>query len=164
MSGVPTKSARSLPGEALYKEHMARFSMLLSSHPAQAAAEYGFTLLHSIPESAGAEFLKGQSLGGESWFDRFQLAVASHNRGELESAEKQYKAVLDEDKEHREVEFNLAMLYAARGDFAQARKRLDSFEKWLNEAEKGALSRDAQGFVAECRENALALRAEIEQN
>lgn len=165
MSGQSTKPARTLAGEALYKEHTARFQMLLASQPDQAAAQYGFSLLHSIPESAGAEFLKNQGLGGKSWFDRFQLAVASHQRGEMDAAEKQYKMLLDEDKTQRQIEFNLAMLYNARGDFAQARKRLESFEKWLDDSEKRAdLSRDAQGFIAECRENAQALRAELDQN
>lgn len=165
MSASSGRPARSLPGEALYKEHIARFQMLLQSQPDQAAAQYGFSLLHSTPESAGAEFLENQGLGDGSWFHRFQLAVAQHQRGDMDGAEKQYKALLDESKSHREIEFNLAMLYSAKGDDAQARKRLDAFEKWLDECEKRVdLSRDAHGYVAECRENARALRAELDQN
>lgn len=164
MSASRDAVSRKVPGEIFYKEHVARFGRLLGVQPEQAVAEYGFTFLHSIDESDAAVFLQSQGLADENWHQSFMLAVASHRKGELDAAEKQYKQLLEHARDRKEIEYNLAALYMHRGDLANARKRLDVFEKWIAEAGKTAVSVDALAFIKDSKARIADLRSELEQN
>jgi Flp pilus assembly protein TadD len=154
-----TGAARPQTGEALYAERTGRFVRLIEEQTDQALLEYGFSVLNSIDESDGAFFLRSINLADESWRQRFLEAVAIHRRGRYDEAEKRYKALLSESKEHKEIEYNLAALFCQRGDLDSARKHLEAFEKWIAGID---VSEASPSFLEECRARIVELRSELE--
>lgn len=151
---------RAQTGEALYAERTGRFVRLIEDQTEQALLEYGFSVINSIDESDGAFFLRSINLADDSWRQRFLEAVAIHRRGRYDDAEKRYKTLLAEAKDHKEIEYNLAALYCQRGDLDSARKHLENFEKWIAGVDAAEAS---PSFIDESRARIAELRSEMEQ-
>lgn len=145
------------PGAELYAEHCARYARLLGENPDRALEEYGFTFVNSVHESDSAVFLKELDLAEPGWRQDFLEAVALHRRGKLDEAEKRYKDLLKQSKDHQEIEYNMAVLQWQRGDAEASEKHIKVFEGYLDSVEQTNV------FVDECRGRVKALREELSE-
>lgn len=149
------RESRSHGGLGLYSEYTGRFARMLDENQDQALTEYGFTFLHSVDESDSALFLKSIGLAKDTWRQRFLETVAMHRRGRLADAEAGYKKLLSEDKNRREIEFNLSALYLQRGEVELANQHLTRFEAYLATLPENSV------YVEECRAQVNELKEEI---
>jgi len=155
MMNESTPKDRQLPGAKLYAEHTGRFARLIDEQAERALEEYGFTFLYSVEEPEAAAFLKSLDMAEESSRQQILETIALHRHGKMSEAEAGYKKLLAENKECKEIEFNLAVLYAQRGEADLAKKHLDNFEKYL-----GGLP-ETNPFVLDCRQRVEELKGEL---
>lgn len=145
-------------GESLYTEQTGRFLRLSIEKPEDALLEYGFTFIYSIDESDSATFLKNIGVADNSWRQRFLETVASHRRGKLTDAEKQYKSLLEEEPKNKEIEYNLAALYLQKGEIDLAVKHLEKFDKFVSSIK----DEEYKAIAVEYKERISELKQEIE--